>query len=76
VVAGTVVEETGEAVLVQSDPYGRAQPVRVLLKDVAQRTRSELSTMPPGLLSTFQQEDILDLLAYLESLRTAAKVGE
>ena len=36
----------------------------------------ELSFRPAGLLSTFQQQDILDLLAYLESLQRSAEEDE
>ena len=32
------------------------------------RRTSDISTMPEGLLTTFQRDEILALLAYLESL--------
>lgn len=76
VVAGRVVSESGVAVEVQVDPYGSAGPMKLLLKDVKERKRSTISTMPAGLLSTFKRNDILDLLAYLESLKKAGGKGE
>jgi len=35
--------------------------------DIAQRSHSEVSLMPPGLLNLLSREEILDLLAWLES---------
>ena len=35
--------------------------------EVVNRKRSEQSIMPPGLMNNLTKEEILDLLAYLES---------
>ena len=48
------------------DPY-TGQTMRVAAKDVVAREPSPVSPMPMGLLSTLSLEEILDLLAYLES---------
>ena len=42
--------------------------VRVLAKDkIAARKPSELSPMPTGMLVTLQKDEILDLVAFIES---------
>ncbi|MFG0319920.1 MAG: plastocyanin/azurin family copper-binding protein, partial [Planctomycetota bacterium JB042] len=69
VVAGRVVEEDRKTIRVQTDPYQVKPPVELRPRSVRLRKTSEVSGMPQGLLSTFQKGDILDLLAYLESLR-------
>ena len=39
----------------------------VRIADIASRTPSKLSPMPTGLLNNLTTEEILDLLAYIES---------
>ncbi len=68
VVAGRVLASEPGLLLVQDDPY-RDDLLELPLADVEERRANPLSTMPSGLLSTFQREEILELLAYLESLR-------
>ena len=68
IVAGRVIASEPDLLLVLDDPY-RDDLLEVPLADIAERRANQLSTMPGGLLSTFQREEILDLLAYLESLR-------
>jgi hypothetical protein len=38
------------------------------MADVKSRELSKASLMPPGLLNTLTEDEILDLLAYLESM--------
>jgi len=71
--AGRVVREEQGSAWVQEDPYSEADPVEVRLDEVEERVVSNLSTMPSGLLSTFQREEILDLLAHLHSLAPERK---
>jgi putative heme-binding domain-containing protein len=67
VVTGLVVKEDAAAVHVVSNLL-LPNEVRVLAKDkIAARKPSELSPMPTGMLVTLQKEEILDLVAYLES---------
>jgi putative heme-binding domain-containing protein len=68
VLAGRVLEEDQRAAHVQTDPY-RDETVAIAHEDVELRRVSEVSAMPEGLLTTFEAEEILDLLAWLESLR-------
>jgi putative heme-binding domain-containing protein len=71
--AGRVAREDAARAWVQEDPYAEHEPVAVELADVEERVVSNVSTMPSGLLSTFQREEILALLAYLRSLAPERK---
>lgn len=64
---GLVVERTGSALRLVSDPGKPEESLTV--KREAIRSERELvsSAMPSGLLDSFREEDILDLLAYLLS---------
>ncbi|MBI3852489.1 MAG: c-type cytochrome [Verrucomicrobia bacterium] len=65
-VSGCITEETDEKLVLIVNPLEQ-QRVEVLKKDIQSRQVSKLSQMPEGLLNGFQKEEILDLLAYLES---------
>ncbi len=68
VLSGRVLAEDANQVDVQVDPYKGT--VRELPKsEIARRRPSQISTMPEGLLSTFEKDEVLALIAYLESLR-------
>ncbi len=70
IVAGRVIEQDEENLYVQDDPYRDDQLV-LPIAEIETRKVSELSTMPSGLLTTFKRDEILALLAYLESLAPA-----
>lgn len=67
VVIGRIVDETPEMVVVRPNPL---EPATVAVKksEIESRKLSKISPMPAGLLNTFTQDEVLDLLAYLESL--------
>ena len=44
------------------------ETVTVMKSEIESRQLSKTSPMPTGLLNTFSEEEILDLLAYMESL--------
>jgi hypothetical protein len=50
---------------------GQASSCEMLpsIADIATMTASDISVMPPGLGQAFSDNEIADLLAYLESLR-------
>ena len=65
-VTGRLVEETAaKLVLVPNQLTG--EKVEVAKKDVKSRLPSKLSPMPEGLVNILTKEEILDLVAYLES---------
>lgn len=51
---------------IAADPLEPARIVRVSRKGIVSRRTSPVSLMPEGLLNTFDREEILDLLAYLD----------
>jgi putative heme-binding domain-containing protein len=65
-VTGRLVEDAADKFVVVTDPL---KGTRAELKkaDVAGKVASKVSPMPEGLLNAFTAEEILDLLAYLES---------
>lgn len=67
VIVGRIVDENPEQVVVRPDPL-EEKTVTIQKAQIESRAPSKISPMPLGLLNTFSQEDILDLLAYMESL--------
>ena len=53
--------------LLAENPLQPDQAKKVQKVEVVNRKRSEQSIMPPGLMNNLTKEEILDLLAYLES---------
>jgi len=67
VVTGFVVGESADEVQVrQADGRG----VRLAKQEIDERVRQEVSVMPTGLVANLTPEQLADLLAYLESLRS------
>ncbi len=67
VLIGRIVDETPEKIVLRKNPL-EPETVTVLKSEIEARSPSKISPMPVGLLNTFTKEEILDLLAYLESL--------
>ncbi|MGV3606626.1 MAG: c-type cytochrome [Planctomycetaceae bacterium] len=66
VVVGRILEETPEKVVIRPNPL-EMNTVTVKKSDIENRSLSKVSPMPNGLFNTFSKEEILDLLAYMES---------
>ncbi len=66
VVVGRVIREDAKAVYVQTDPL-QVDVKRIPREQVAATRDSEVSPMPEGLLNVLTRDEILDLLAWLES---------
>ena len=70
-VTGRIVYHTqDESVMVSPNMFNPAETVKVNRKDVLSIEAAQASPMPDGLLSLLTQDEILDLLAYLESGRS------
>ena len=65
-VVGTIERENEETVTIRTSPL-LPQTVALQQSNIARRELSLISPMPPGLLNVLTQNQILDLLAYLES---------
>jgi putative heme-binding domain-containing protein len=67
VIIGRITEETPDKVVVRPNPLA-PETVTIQKSDIDSRALSKVSPMPEGLLNTFSQDEILDLMAFLESL--------
>ncbi|HSU53147.1 MAG TPA: c-type cytochrome, partial [Candidatus Dormibacteraeota bacterium] len=63
---GRIIDENDERIVVQPNPL---LPERVNIKksEIAERRPSKTSPMPEGLLNQFTKDEILDVVAYLET---------
>ena len=67
VFVGRIIEESADAVVLRPNPL-ESSTITIKKSEIESRQFSKISPMPAGLLNTFSKEEILDLLAYLESL--------
>ncbi len=67
VVAGRVTQETADKVVLLPNPFATTTTT-VSKSEITSRELSKVSIMPGGLINTCSQDEILDLLAYLESM--------
>ena len=65
-VTGRIIEEDNSKVVVVTDPLKQTQR-EIKRSEIKERQPSRISSMPEGLVSILTKEEILDLLAYLES---------
>ena len=64
---GTVKDLAGDELTVMTDPLDPAGLVKVRRKDVESVRPSPVSPMPAGLLNTFTEAEVLDLVAFLRA---------
>lgn len=64
---GRIVSETKDTLILVIDPEDSTKVVEVKKKDVEETKASPTSLMPDGLLKTLNENEVLDLLAYLLS---------
>jgi putative heme-binding domain-containing protein len=67
VVTGRIVNETGDSLIVVTDPEDSSKVVKIPRKSIEATKVSTVSLMPAKLLSSLNQNEVLDLLAYLLS---------
>ena len=68
-VSGRVMDDNGHRLLVQRPSLTTPEvTVEVLINDIARREVSKVSSMPTGLISSLTQDEVLDLLAYIEAM--------
>jgi putative heme-binding domain-containing protein len=63
---GRVIDETDTKIVLQPNPLS-GERIDIPKSAIAERRPSHVSPMPEGLLNQFTKEEILDLIAYLES---------
>lgn len=67
VITGRVVTETGDTLVVVTDPENSTKVIEVPKGEVEQMAPSKVSLMPKDLLKQLNEDEVLDLLAYLLS---------
>jgi putative heme-binding domain-containing protein len=67
VYTGRILNDDGKTITLATDPLQPAHVVEIPKDQIEEMSPSETSLMPAGLLNTLTKEDILDLLAYIES---------
>lgn len=65
--AGKIFTEDDEKVVILPNPYSSLVKDEINISDISERGLSPVSPMPPGLLNRLNDEEILDLFAYLLS---------
>jgi len=66
VVTGRLVEANDQKLVLMTDPiHGNKE--EFLVAEVVSRRPSKISPMPEGLVNSFTEDEIWDLIAYLES---------
>ncbi len=65
-ITGRVIEDTPEKIVVYVNPF-TTDRTEIKKADIKSRQASKLSPMPEGLVNVLKKDDILDLLAYIES---------
>lgn len=65
-ISGTILEENERQITLSPNPEA-AETHSVAKSDIEERTLSLVSSMPEGLLNTLSEDEILDLVAYVES---------
>ena len=70
-VSGRITDENKERIVVLPNMLAPEVTVEVPLSEIARREPSKVSAMPTGLLNNLKQEEVLDLLAYIEAMGKA-----
>ncbi|GAB5519325.1 MAG: hypothetical protein RhofKO_15760 [Rhodothermales bacterium] len=65
--AGRVVASTDEVITVSVNPYMPDQTLEIATEDIAEQSDSPISLMPAKLINRLNEQEILDLMAYLIS---------
>ncbi|MGC3959676.1 MAG: c-type cytochrome [Verrucomicrobiota bacterium] len=66
-VSGRIIDENAQRLIVMPSMLASEVTIEVPLAEIAQRKPSTISAMPTGLVNGLSDEEILDLLAYLQA---------
>jgi hypothetical protein len=67
VVAGLVMQDDADTIHVLPNPLKPEEVEIVHKSNIQEQRKSDVSTMPEGLLDTFEKDEILDLLAFVQA---------
>ncbi|MFT3881541.1 MAG: HEAT repeat domain-containing protein [Gemmatales bacterium] len=69
VMTGLIVEETGDYIILR-DANGK--DIKLTMRDIESRTKSAKSIMPDNLVSFLTEDELVDVVAYLTTLKSPA----
>jgi putative heme-binding domain-containing protein len=67
VLVGRIVVEENEKVFLMTNPFAPNDHMAINESDIAKKGTRKVSMMPPGLINSLNQDELLDLIAYLVS---------
>lgn len=67
-ISGLVVEDTKDTLSLLENPES-TMPTKIAKDDIEDRVKSSNSMMPKGLLNQYSQDEIFEIMAYLESVQ-------
>ncbi|MEA1786723.1 c-type cytochrome [Arenibacter sp. GZD96] len=66
-IAGRILSEVGDSITLLPNPFNESYAVKLAKNAIEKRELSPVSPMPPGLLNRLNEQEIIDLFAYLQS---------
>ena len=67
VLVGRIIVEENEKVFLMTNPFAPNDHMAIAEADIAKKGTRKVSMMPPSLINSLNQDELLDLLAYLVS---------
>jgi putative heme-binding domain-containing protein len=67
IITGRIVRDDGQDLVLATDPEIASKTVKIARKDIEEQKPSAVSLMPRELLNGLNQDEVLDLLAYVLS---------
>ncbi len=67
VIVGRIVVEEGGKVFMMTNPFAPNDHLAIAEADIAKKGTRKVSMMPPGLINSLNQDELLNLIAYLVS---------
>ena len=64
--AGRILSEAGDEITIMPNPYSSSYTVKLAKAAIEKQEASPISPMPPGLLNRLNEQEIMDLVAYLK----------
>jgi putative heme-binding domain-containing protein len=64
---GRILKEEGGIVEISANPFATSQVIKLNTEDIESREKSALSPMPMGLINALNEDEIVDLIAYLQA---------
>ena len=64
-IAGRIKSETGDSIVIMPNPFNESYTVSVAKDAITKQGLSPVSPMPPALLNRLNEQEIVDLFAYI-----------